>query len=107
MNWAGCKKNGGYGCNIHTPRASRHPPALLQAFELALAGVLGLALHEVIVVVLAPRADEEGGGQQGGRAGAELLDLGDRVRERSGVDKVLVVEPALPGQPQRFGRGVM
>lgn len=37
------------------------PAALLQALELALAGVLGLALHVVIVVGAASRADEEGG----------------------------------------------
>lgn len=46
---------------LHTSRASGDPPALLQALELALAGVVGLALHEVIVVVLAARAYEEGG----------------------------------------------
>lgn len=45
---------------VHAPRASSDPPALLQAFEFALAGVLGLALHEIIIVVLAPGADEEG-----------------------------------------------
>lgn len=45
---------------VHAPRASGDPPALLQALELALAGVLGLALHEIIIVVLAPGADEEG-----------------------------------------------
>lgn len=46
---------------IHTSRASGNSPALLQALEFALAGVVGLALHEVIVVVLAARAYEEGG----------------------------------------------
>lgn len=44
--------------HIHTPSTSGDSSALLQAFELALAGVLCLALHEVIIVVLASRADE-------------------------------------------------
>lgn len=45
--------------HVHAPCTSGDPPALLQALEFALAGVLGLALHEIIVVVLAPGADEE------------------------------------------------
>ena len=78
--------------NIHTPRASSDSPALLQTFELALARVLGLALHVVIVVVFAPRANEERGRQKRGRAGTELLDLGNRVRQRGGVDEDVLVE---------------
>lgn len=39
--------------------ASGDPAALLQTLELALAGVLGLALHVVIVVGAAPRTDEK------------------------------------------------
>lgn len=53
-------ETGSKGMYVHASRASGDPPALLQALELALAGVLGLALHEIIVVVLAPGADEEG-----------------------------------------------
>lgn len=55
---------------VHTTRASGHPPALLQAVEFGRAARIGLALHEVIVVILAPGADEEGGGEQRGRTGS-------------------------------------
>lgn len=72
--------------------AARHPPTLLEALELALARVLVLALHVVIVVVLAPRTDEERGREQGGRAGADLFDFGDRVREGRRVVEDLLVE---------------
>ena len=65
--------------NVHTGGASRDPPAFLQTLELALARVLGLALHEVIVVGAAPGADEEGGGEEGRGGGADLLHGGDRV----------------------------
>lgn len=63
----------------HAPRTSCHPPALLQTLDFALARVLGLALHEIIVIVLAPRANEEGRGHQRSRACAQLLDLGNRI----------------------------
>lgn len=43
----------------HAPCTSRHPPTLLQTLDFALAGILGLALHEIIVVVFASRTDEE------------------------------------------------
>jgi len=46
--------------NVHTTRASRDPPTLRQTLELALARVLRLALHKVVIVVLAPCADEVG-----------------------------------------------
>ena len=65
--------------DVHTGGASRDPTALLQTLELGLAGVLGLALHEVIVVGAAPGADEEGGGEEGRGGGADLLHGGDRV----------------------------
>jgi hypothetical protein len=45
---------------VHAPGAAGDSAALLQTLKLAPAGVLGLALHVVIVVVLAPGADEEG-----------------------------------------------
>ena len=78
--------------NVHAGRAPRHPPPLLQALDLAAAAGLRLALHVVIVVVAAPRADEEGGGEERGRGRADLLDRGDRVRERGGVDEDVLVE---------------
>jgi hypothetical protein len=78
--------------NIHTTRASGDPTALLQALELALAGVLGLAQHEVVIVVLASCADEEGRRHKRGRGGSELLDLGNRLGERSRVVENVLVE---------------
>jgi hypothetical protein len=71
--------------HVHALGTPRHPPALLQAVELAPAVGVGLALHVVIVVVAAPGADEEGSGEKRRRAGTDLLDLGDRIRERGGV----------------------
>jgi hypothetical protein len=81
--------------DIHARRAPRHLTALLHAVQLAPAVGLGLAHHVVIVVGLAPGTNEEGGAEEGCRAGAELLDLGDVVGERGGVDEGLVVESAL------------
>lgn len=78
---------------VHASRTPGHPPALLQALELALAGVLGLAFHKVIVVVLAPGADKERSRKKRSRSGAELLDLGDRVGQGRGVNELLSVEP--------------
>ena len=78
--------------DVHTPGAPGHPPAFLQAVELALAGVLGLALHEVIVVLAASGADKKGGREERRRADSELLYLGDRVRKRGGVVEDLLVE---------------
>jgi len=49
-------------------------------------------LHVVIVVVFAPGANEERGREKRRRAGTELLDLGDRVRQRGGVDEDVLVE---------------
>lgn len=96
------KQTGHTGANIHAPGASRDPPALLQALKLAPAGVLGLALHIVVIVVFAARADEERGRQQGGRGGSDLLDLGDRVRQRGGVVEDVLVEAValVSGNPE-------
>lgn len=77
----------------HAPRTSRHPPAFLQTLDFALARVLGLALHEIIVIVLASRADEEGRGHQRSRACAQLLDLGNRIWQWGRIDQLLLVEP--------------
>lgn len=78
--------------NVHALGAAGDPSALLEAVQLALARVLRLALHVVIVVVAASGADEEGRRQQGRGAGANLLDGGDAVGERRGVDEHLLVE---------------
>lgn len=83
------------GCRsyAHTTRTPGHFPALLQAVEPGSAARIGLALHEVIVVIPAPRADEEGGGQKRSRTGAEFLDFGDRVGQGRRVGYGLVTEP--------------
>jgi hypothetical protein len=49
--------------NVHAGGATSNTAALLQALELAAAGVLVLALHVVIVVVAAASADEVRSGQ--------------------------------------------
>lgn len=85
------------GLNIHAPRASGDSPSLFQTLELALAGILVLALHVVIVVVTASRTDEEGGREQGCRAGAEFLDLGDGVGQGGSVVEDLLVETIAMG----------
>ncbi len=81
--------------NVHAPRASGNAAAFLHALKLAPAGVLGLALHVVIVVVPAAGADEEGGREEGGRTGANLLDLGDGVWQRGGVEEDVLIEAAI------------
>jgi hypothetical protein len=45
--------------HLHARRTSRDLPALLQAFNLSSAIRIRLALHEIVIVGLAPRADEE------------------------------------------------
>ncbi len=65
---------------------------LLQAFELSLARVLGLALHVIIVVGRHRAPDEERGGKERGGCRADLLDSGDRVRKRRCVVEHLLVE---------------
>lgn len=57
-------------------------------------GLLRLALHVVIVVVAASSADEEGRGEKGSRAGTNLLDGGNVLGERRGVDEDLLLESA-------------
>lgn len=83
--------------NIHTSRTPGDPPALLEALDLAFSGVIGLALHVVIVVVAASGANEEGSRQQRGRTGTQLLDLGNRVGQRRGVVERVLREPVVFG----------
>lgn len=80
------------GMHIHTPGTSRNSPALFETLELALARVLRLTFHEVVIVVLAPCANEIRGGKEGSRCSTEFLDFGDRIRERRGVVENLLVE---------------
>jgi len=80
---------GGY---VHAARASGGPPTLLEALEFALAGVLCLALHVVVIVVAASRPDEVRRRKKGSRASTELFDLGDRIGKRGGVVENLLVE---------------
>ena len=59
-----------------------------------MAGLLRLALHVVIVVVAASSADEERRREKRSRAGTNLLDGGNVLRERRGVDEDLLLESA-------------
>ena len=76
----------------HAGRAPRHLAPLAQASVLARAVRLLLALHEVVIVRPAPRADEVGRAQQRCRGRAQLVDLGDAGRQRRGVDERRVRE---------------
>lgn len=80
--------------SLHARRTPGDLATLFHALKLSSAVRLGLAHHVVIVVGLASRADEEGGAKEGCRTGSELLDLGDVVGQRSGVDEGLLVEAA-------------
>lgn len=77
---------------LHARRTSGDLATLLHALKLSPAVGLGLAHHVVIVVGLASRADEERGAEKRGRTGSELLDLGDVVGQRGGVDEGVLVE---------------
>lgn len=79
-------------CDIHAGGTSGDSSALLQALKLSSAGVLVLALHVVIVVVAASGTDEERGGEERRRASTDLLNSGDVVGQRSGVDEHLLGE---------------
>lgn len=92
--------------HIHSPGASGDPTTLLHAFELAPARVLGLALHVVVIVGPASRTNKEGGREKGRGAGTNLLDLGDRVGERGGVVKDLLVEAAKGSADGRHSDGI-
>jgi len=80
---------GGY---VHAARAPGDPPTLLEALEFALAGVLCLALHIVVIVVAASCPDKVRRRKKGSGASTELFDLGDRVGKRGGVVENLLVE---------------
>lgn len=91
--------------HIHTSRTASDPSSLLQALEFTPAGVFGLALHEVIVVVLAAGADEEGRRHQRGRTGAQLFDLWNRIGKRGRIIEVLPGEPRMMGSRRRMVSG--
>lgn len=84
----------------HARRTPRHLPPLPHALHLPLAVRLRLALHVVVIVGPAPRPDEEGRAEQRGGRGADLVDLGDGLREGRRVDEDGLVESAFLG-----GRG--
>lgn len=79
--------------NVHARSTSSDSSTLLQALSLSSARVLVLALHIIIVVIAASGADEEGSREKRRRAGTDLLDGGDVVGQRSGVEKHRLVEP--------------
>lgn len=79
--------------NIHTSRTAGDLPSLLQALDLPAPIGLGLALHKVIVVRLAPVSDEVRRAHQRGGRRANLIDLGDMVGHRRRVDQDMLVEP--------------
>ena len=79
---------------VHASGTSCDLATFLHALQLAPAVRLGLAHHVVIVEGLAPCADEEGGAEKRRRASSDLLDLGDVVGKRGGVDEGLLVESA-------------
>jgi len=80
---------------VHASSTSGDFATLLHAVKLAAAARLGLAHHVVVVVVLASRSNEVGGTEEGRRAGSKLLDLGDVIGQRGGVDEGFLVEPGL------------
>lgn len=82
----------GFWSSLHAGRTPGDLTALLHALELSPTVGLSLAHHVVIVVGLASCADEKGGTEKGRRTGTELLDLGDVVGQRGGVDEGLLVE---------------
>jgi hypothetical protein len=79
---------------VHAGCASCDLATLPQAVQLSPSVRLGLALHIVIVVGLAAGSNEEARAHKRCRGSSDFLDLGNRVRERSGVHEDLLVEPA-------------
>jgi len=78
---------------VHAGCASCDLATLPQAVQLSPSVRLGLALHVVIVVGLAAGSNEEARAHERRRRSSNLLDLGNGVRERSGVHEDLLVEP--------------
>lgn len=78
---------------VHAGCASCDFATLPQAVQLSSSVRVRLALHVVIVVSLAARSNEEARAHKRCRRSSNLLDLGNGVRERSGVHEDLLVEP--------------
>ena len=78
---------------VHAGCASCDLATLPQAVQLSPTVRLGLALHVVIVVRLAAGSNEETCAQKRRGRSSNFLDLGNGVRERSGVHEDLLVEP--------------
>jgi hypothetical protein len=90
---------------VHAGCASCDLATLPQAVQLSPTVRLGLALHVVIVVGLAAGSNEEARAHKRCRRSSDFLDLGNGVRERSGVHKDLLVEPGrkwLENVPSRY-----
>jgi len=79
---------------VHAGCASCDLATLPQAIQLSPSIRLGLALHVVIVVGLAAGSNEEARAHKRRGRSSNLLDLGNGIRERSGVHEDLLVEPA-------------
>lgn len=82
---------------VHAGCASCDLATLPQAVQLSPTVRLGLALHVVIVVRLAAGSNEEACAHKRCRRGSNFLDLGNGVRERSGVHEDLLVESGQEG----------
>jgi hypothetical protein len=77
---------------VHAGCASCDLATLPQAVQLSPTVRLGLALHVIIVVRLAAGSNKEACAHKRCRRGSDFLDLGNGVRERSGVHEDLLVE---------------
>ena len=82
---------------VHAGCASCDLATLPQAVQLSPTVRLGLALHVVIVVRLAAGSNEEACAHKRCGRSANFLDLGNGVRERSGVHEDLLVESGQKG----------
>lgn len=87
----------------HGRRASGHAAALLETVDRPVGPVLLLALHEVVVVVLATVADVEGGREQRPGGGPDLRDVRDFRRERSVLQDNLGISLSVGGRGGRDG----
>lgn len=78
--------------HLHRSSTSSNPPSFLKTIQLSLAIAIRLALHKVVIVILASRTDEKRRAKQRRRGGTKLWDRWDRFWERGGVDEDLLGE---------------
>lgn len=83
--------------HLHALRTSCNPPSLLQTVQLPPSRIVGLALHEIIVIRLASRPNKETSRQQRRRTATDLLDRWDVFWEGGGIDKSSLIE-SIPHQ---------